>query len=511
MRARLLRILLALFTGTFFLLNLAPFSFWPLSIVALAWYFHSVNTLPRKQAIEFSFWFGLSALGVGLHWFFVALHSYLYQPVWMAATFSGLCYLITAILFSVPIGVIHSRFFQNKSWAISALAFASLWMIFEWNRTWIFPGFSWLYIGSGFVETWLAGYFPIVGTLGVAFIVALLGAFASQIVASFASTKTFVDVLPQLALSACIWVLGAALSHVNWTTEGDVINVALVQPNVDQHNKIDTPQDAVNSLLELSEPLWASNDLVAWPESAIPLSFPNKGELFSNLEAQALETNTALVTGAPIQFGDHKGYQNTAQAIGLADGQYVKRKLIPFGEYLPWDEFFRPIIESLGFSPERTAPGKQQANMSMTLANSRTSIPFLVALCYENTYPDFIAKSAANSQFILGLSNHSFFGRTVQSYQHSQMLQARALENQQYALNVTNNGYTVIIDPRGKLVASLPRFTAGALTGSINARIGSTPFQLIGSLPFIVLAFLYLLLVGKPRKLLLEAADSAVA
>ena len=95
-------------------------------------------------------------------------------------------------------------------------------------------------------------------------------------------------------------------------------------------------------------------------------------------------------------------------------------------------------------------------------------------------------ESAKTADVLITISNDTWFGRSLGPLQHMEMAQMRALENGRWLLRATNDGVTAIVDARGHIVKSLPRFEPGVLTGEFSVMTGQTPFTRFGTLPVVV-------------------------
>jgi apolipoprotein N-acyltransferase len=181
----------------------------------------------------------------------------------------------------------------------------------------------------------------------------------------------------------------------------------------------------------------------------------------------------------------------------------VKRRLVPFGEYVPLEGLLRGLIEFFDLPMSRSSPGPWQQPL-LDLGGHRGAM----AICYEIVYPDLVRSQAAEADVLLTISNDTWFGRSIGPLQHLEMARMRALENGRWVLRGTNNGVTAIIDPRGRVQARLPQFEPGVLRGEYRTMSGTTPFTRYGHGPLLVLLFL-LLAAGVARKA--RSASSAAA
>jgi apolipoprotein N-acyltransferase len=286
---------------------------------------------------------------------------------------------------------------------------------------------------------------------------------------------------------------------VDWTEPGGLRRAALVQGNVDQATKW-LPENRLPIAAhyrQLSAPHWGV-DLIVWPEAALTLFEHQAAELLAALDEQGRASGTGLVLGIPaleVRPGDEIVFQNAALALGAAKGRYVKRRLVPFGEYVPLETLLRGLITFFDLPMSHAEPGAWQ-QPPFRLGEGSASM----AICYEIVYPEL---SRADVNLLLTISNDTWFGHSIGPRQHLAIARMRALENGRWLLRATNNGVTAIVDPRGQVTARLPQFEAGVLTGGFRLMSGRTPFNRLGDWP------LHLLLVVAAAVLLVRRARPA--
>jgi apolipoprotein N-acyltransferase len=101
-------------------------------------------------------------------------------------------------------------------------------------------------------------------------------------------------------------------------------------------------------------------------------------------------------------------------------------------------------------------------------------------ICYEDLFGEELgvqfADPATAPTIFVNVSNIAWFGDTVAIDQHLQISRMRALEFQRPMIRATNSGATVIIDYRGRVTHSLPRYTRGVLIGDVEGRSGLTAY-----------------------------------
>ena len=465
----------ALAAGGVLPLALAPVGIWPLMLLSCGALFWVLRRTPTARA---SFWrgwlFGVGKYGVGASWIYVSIHVYGEAPPALAATLVAVFVAGMALfngLFAWCFRLLRDGL-RSESAVGEALSFASLWAAFEWLLSWFLTGFPWLFAGYAFVDTPLAGLAPVGGVLLVSFAAVLTGALL---------------VIGRrhpwgLAIGGLLWLAAWALHFSEWTTTGETRSVALVQGNIPQETKwnAESVELAKARYAALSRPV-LEHDLVLWPEVAIPEYRRNVAGFIATMMAQAPSDLVFGILEAEWPPGARRpNYYNAAVSTG--GGSYRKRRLVPFGEYVPLEAWLRGVIGFFDLPMSAISRGAEpQAPLEAA------GLRLAMAICYEIAYPSVVARDARHADLLATISNDTWFGRSFGPPQHLQIARMRALENGKFLLRATNNGISAIIDDRGREVARLPQFEAGVLTGEISAKSGSTPFARYRNVPLLTL------------------------
>lgn len=466
----------------------APFDLWPCTLLAsgglyLAW---SAGT-PRTLAWR-GYLFGFAKYGVGVSWIYVSIHDHGHANVALSA-FLVVVFAGGMALFPMLMGYLYGRWVRADA-GFDVVSFAALWTLFDWVLTWLLTGFPWLFPGYAQIHTWLAAYAPVGGVLLVGFVVVLSGASLARLLETSARSWW------PAGLGLALWLTGWVLGWVAWVVPAEraPVEVALVQGNVPQETK--WLPESVGPILRtyerLTEPHWG-RELIVWPEAAITLWHHQAGPFLARLSARARATGTTLVTGIPGWQrvpGERQAYfQNMAIALGMGEGDYVKRRLVPFGEYVPLEFVIRGWIEFFDLPMSHSRPGPMEQPLLKA-----GDLRLATAICYEIVYPDLVREQAVDADLLLTISNDTWFGDSIGPYQHMQMAQMRALENGRYLVRATNNGVTAIVDHLGNIRGQLPRFERDVLSGEALVMEGRTPFSRVGAVPIVLICAAFVVL-----------------
>jgi apolipoprotein N-acyltransferase len=295
-----------------------------------------------------------------------------------------------------------------------------------------------------------------------------------------------------MLVAASPWALALGMQFAVWVSPVGSKTVALVQGNVDQAQKW-LPENRIpiiNHYLELTEPHWDA-ELIVWPEAAITLFEHQAQDVLQALDERGKREHAAVVLGIPsVERVPRDGYltYNAALAVGDAEGRYTKRQLVPFGEYVPFEDWLRGLIEFFDLPMSSSQPGP--LHQPPFRLGDLTSA---VAICYEVVYGELMRTSAEDADLLLTISNDTWFGASIGPLQHMQIARMRALENGRALVRSTNNGVTAIVDHKGRLLDALPQFEAGVLRGSFPLLEGRTPYNRYGDFWLVALSLLTLL------------------
>lgn len=282
---------------------------------------------------------------------------------------------------------------------------------------------------------------------------------------------------------------------------GETVKIGLVQPNISQAQKWDTSNTdwIVERLQNYEKELSAAGaDLVLWPEAAIPYKTPYDDKFFP-LKSRGPH---ALITGS-VTFSKRSYFRdgmvyNSALLIGpdqdLLDF-YHKRRLVPFGEYVPYRDLFffaKKLTVDLGDM------GRGKSYHPMNWEGKSVG----VLICYEDVFPDISTKMAlSGARVLINLTNDAWYGKSSAAYQHQVYSQLRAVETGRWLVRATNTGISSVIDSKGRIQWQSELDTQGSFLAEVPLRDQKTFYLKYGSYERIIfLGVPLLLLLGTPFK-----------
>ena len=458
-------------------LAFAPFGWFPIAFASLAALFLAWRECrtPRRAFLR-GWLFGVGSFGVGMTWIYESFEFGNVRGVLafvLTVGFVGCLALYPAVL-----GWILGRVAPAGDGRRLLAVYPAAWTLWEWLRGWVFTGIPWLQLGYSQIDSPASGWLPMVGVLGTGAVVAFVAGGVA-----FAVLRHDRRAFTTLGATVVLWGAGAMLSRIDWVQPaGAPLGVAIVQGNVAQDRKWRPEMKAVT--LERYRTLTRQHfdaDLVVWPESAMPGFFDTFEDFARSLFAEAVERESAVLTGVPTRNGPEGGYLNSVVMLGSEPGVYHKRHLVPFGEYLPLSFLLRPVVETFGIRLADFSPGPRK-QVPLRLG----PYPLGVSICYEIVFGDAVRRDLPEAALLVTVSNDAWFGDSIGPHQHLEMARVRAAETGRWLVRATNTGLSAVVSPRGEIRGRLPQFEIAADTFDVVPMRGETPYVRLGDAPVLL-------------------------
>ncbi len=491
------RIIISLLSGATTTLAFAPYSLWFFAFITPLVFLLILHKQSAKKALGLGFAWGFGYFVTGISWVHVSIDTFGGMPI--AASlflmFGLICYLA---LYPMVFAFLLQRFFTQDNLTKYALAAPALWLIIDWLRGWVFTGFPWLWLGYSQINSPLSAWGPILGVEGITLAI---------IISVGCTTYSILNKKYNLLLIPAVIMLSSfAIKPFNWVIPqpDKSTNVALIQGNIDQALKW-LPSErwpTIMKYMDLTDKNWDA-DVIVWPEAAIPALESEIPGFLSELSNQATMNNSTVITGI-IGMGLSGSYYNNIISLGKNGTQgysyghqprYSKHHLLPFGEFVPFEQLLRQVAPLFNLPMSSFSRGEYvQPNMQATGTHLSP------ALCYEIVYGEQVRQNiTSQTDYILTLSNDAWFGSSIGPLQHMEMAQMRALETGKPVIRSTNNGVTAITDHRGNIIKQLPQFVTAVLRGEVIPTVGATPYRFWGSTPLYFIVLISLILAWRKR------------
>jgi apolipoprotein N-acyltransferase len=479
---------LALTVGLLGPLAFSPCDLYLLAIITPALLFVTCRKLSVRRAFWRGWLFGLGWFGAGVSWVYIAIHDFGYTSAPLALSLTTL-FVAFLSLFPALLSSLVTLWFPQENKCKYLLAWPAAWVVIEWCRGWFLTGFPWLNLGYSQIESPLHGLAPILGVYGVS--LAAVFSAGLVLVAWYWPGRVRLVTFSGLAV---LWGSAFLLSYIPWTTPlGKPLQASLIQGNIPQ--AIKWQPERVKSTLEqywqLTAKHWDS-DLIVWPEGALTVFYHQVANNYLTLlAAKAKAHKTELLIGLPVFHQETGKYYNSMLSLGSQQAFYYKRHLVPFGEYVPFDEYLRGLIHFFDLPMSSFSAGPKEQPLLQV-----AGYPVATSICYEDAFGEEIIVALPEARLLVNITNNAWYGDSLAPHQHLQISRMRALETGRDLMRATTNGISAIIDAKGALQATTPQFKTATLTGNVQPRGGATPYVLWGNGPVIGLC-LCMFAIGK--------------
>lgn len=389
-------------------------------------------------------------------------------------------------------GVVFRSSLCRRFAIIKPFALAGIWAVYEWLQTFGWWGVPWGRLPLGQSE-YLIGLqtASLFGPYFVTFIIVSVNACIALALAN--KSKLKLGCIAAAALLVFQYGAGAAiwLSHKN---EGESVRVAAIQGNISSHEKWDSSSSVkTRQVYEQYTREAASKGakIVVWPETALPYTL-NRGSGYYRFASEiARENNVTVLVGA--FFENEEGEQFNSIICFTPDGKsldtvYSKRRLVPFGEFVPLQSLIETVIPPLA---ELVMSGDDisQGESSQLFWLEEGAIGSLI--CFDSIYEGLTRQSVLDGAQLICLStNDSWFTDSAALYMHNAQAQMRAIESGRYIVRSANTGISTVINSRGEVISELSPLVDGIIVEDVYMSSNNTLYTVIGNL------FVYMLCIA---------------
>lgn len=421
---------------------------------------------PRARAFLLGLTTGIVYFTGTLYWITRVMVVYGGLTAWVGVLVNAALVLVLSFFPAIFASIVRRLVVVYGPYAVLLSPLA--WVATELGRTYL-TDFPWVLLGYSQVTMLpIAQLASLIGVYGLSALLVLVS--ATLVVAanrSFAPVRRFAPLAATFVVVIAVAIWGSRrVAASAWTREGEPIRVGLVQGNVDQGIKWD-PARAVaifeDHIAKTREAIFKGASLVIWPESSTPFMFEEDPANAARLRQLVQQANVTMLFGSDqVERATPPKFYNSAFVLrrdGTTAGVYRKIHLVPFGEYVPFQEllvFAAPLTEQVG---------------SFTAGRTPSVLPvdghnLSVAICYEVVYPALMRSFvSAGSELLTTITNDAWFGPTSAPYQHFEQAAMRAIEEGRYLVRAANTGISGIVDPYGRVLAASDIFQPAVVVG----------------------------------------------
>jgi apolipoprotein N-acyltransferase len=483
------RFVFASVAGGLSALGFAPFGLFPFLLVGFAALVLLIDgaqtrSRPIRSAAVAGFAFGFGQFLIGLHWigyaFMVNPGAHEWQIPFVAVLFPG----GLALFIALASGVAAAFWREGPS---RIFFFAVCYAIAEWLRGHMLTGFPWNIPAYGWgASLGVMQSSALFGSYTLSLLTILFGASLAEL---FCARPKWMFPAVMTGLFVVLWAGGEARLAMEPTTDVPGVRLRLVQPNIPQAEKDDPNylQQSWRSLLFLSsKPGKPEPTIIVWPEAAAG------PYLLLNRDPVALDQIATLTGRDRLLMAGSLRVQRTAEGVlhyynsffifgdgGRLLATYDKFHLVPFGEYLP----FEKTLDKWGLTKLTGIDGNFARGDGPHTYDVPGAPPVGPLICYEILFPGAVVGESRPGWFV-NVTDDSWFGPWAGPLQHLLVARMRAIEEGIPVARAANTGISAIIDPLGRITATLGLDQQGVVDGSLPAAIAHTLYSRFGDLWF---------------------------
>lgn len=479
------RMLAAALAGGAAVFGMAPFDLWPLLLAALgvlAFLIDGAADRPRpKRTAMLTGWaFGFAYCAGGFYWVGEAFYV---DPatIWMMPFAVTLLPAGMAIYYGLAAGV--ARAFPQRG-AAFVLILAPIFAAVEALRGWLFTGFPWNLFGASFIGSGIDQGAAIAGLYGLT-LAAMIAGFALYPLIAARGWRRAAPAVLGVALLGGAYAYGALRDP---TPAPTATQLRVVQPDNPQSEKglPDYNRRLWQRLMGLTLAEGSDRvDIFVWPEGVTPFFMDETPEALEVI-GQALTDDQILIAGSARRQRLDEGarYYNSLFVVdgaGAIAAVYDKAHLVPFGEYMPFPDFFTSLgIDSL----TARVGGAFTAGPGLQTLQIGNLPSFSALICYEALFPgEVVGRDQPRPHWLANITDDSWFGTQTGPYQHLTAARFRAIEEGLPLIRSATTGVSAVIDADGHIVAETglgqATFIDAPLPGARTPTLYATYGQLV--------------------------------
>jgi len=453
--------------GSLSVLSFQPFNFTIINFFILPIFFYLVVLIKKKSKSVYrkkpykknlfilgtSFGFGFYLCG--LHWI---TNSLTFDDSFKILIPFGLILIPLFLSLFFSLAVLIAGPFLNFN-VISIILFSGILALFDYFRAKMLTGFPWnLWVYSLSSMTEIIQILNVIGLFAFNLITITIFMLPASFLFKTSFIKKSINFTYILIISLILYIFGNYTINQNQQKilkENDKFYIKVISPNFELKynmnlNEID---ERLGKLIKYSNPNKDLKTLFVWPEGVFAGYNYSEFYNFKNLISKNFDDKHYILLGINRLNEEKDGTYNSLIIINnqmQVIQEYKKQKLVPFGEFLPFEKMFskigfKKITEGYG----SFLKGSEQENLKIDKLN------ILPLICYEIIFTNLIQKSSENTNLIINISEDGWFGNSIGPHQHFVKGIYRAIEQNSFLIRSANKGISAIINNKGIILKQL--------------------------------------------------------
>jgi apolipoprotein N-acyltransferase len=376
----------------------------------------------------------------------------------------------------------------------SVLLFSGALGLSDYIRGKILTGFPWNIWGYSW--SWLTEVLQILNVIGLfAFNLLAITIFTLPAVIFFKGNnkKKILAIISTFLLIFLIYIYGTFNINKNKILLKNFENkfyTKIISPNFELKYDISISEveSKIKKLIKYSDPNPDKTTLFIWPEGVFTGFSYEEILQFSDLIKKNFTKKHLILFGINTSNEITGEYFNSLVIVDndfKILNQYNKKKLVPFGEFLPFESFLNKFgLKKITQGHSSFSKGEIQKNIKVNNLN------ILPLICYEIIFPELTQQADSKTNLIVNISEDGWFGNSIGPHQHFAKAVFRAIENNLFLARSANKGISAIISNKGEILEQLQVNETGSI--EMNIPLLNSEYKNKNDLIFFILLFTYL-------------------
>jgi len=377
----------------------------------------------------------------------------------------------------------------------SILLFAGSFSLSDYIRGKVLSGFPWNVWGYSW--SWFGEIIQILNPIGLfAFNLISISIFTIPVVLFYKSSmkEKILTLAFTFLFIFLIYIYGSFQINKNKNLldnfNNDKIYTKIISPNFElkYNSSISEIEEKLKKLIRYSDPDKNRNTLFIWPEGVFTGYSYNEIYEFRELIKKNFSKNHSIAFGINTTNKTSGKYFNSLVIVDNSFEiikQYDKKKLVPFGEFLPMESLLKKLgLTKITQGHSSFSKGNMQKNILLN------NINILPLICYEIIFPELVQKADDNTNLIINISEDGWFGDSIGPHQHFAKAIFRSVESNVFLVRSANQGITAILNNKGQVVKKLDTMETGSI--EMDIPLLKPEYKNKNDLIFFTLLFTYL-------------------
>ena len=383
------------------------------------------------------------------------------------------------------------NFFNLKNKISSILIFSIFFGGIEFLRSFIFGGFPWNLVVFSFSNNlYSLQILSYIGTYSLNLLSITIFLLPVIFFFKYKSSTKFLIFSFSLILVVINFLYGNLVIKNFEKKEYDNLSsiIRVVSPNIPIERFLSNQdtEKSINELISLSDPHNLKKTIFIYPEGIITSIYLKDLKFFKDIFKENYNINHKVILG--INSISQNQIYNSLIVLNNETEllyRYNKNKLVPFGEFLPFENFLKKIgLKKITQGYQSFSADDEREILEIN------QLKFIPLICYEIIYSGKINPNKNYYDFILNISEDGWFGKTIGPEQHLTHSIFRSIEEGKNILRSTNNGISAIVNPKGQIIKQIRE--KGYFDVKKIKRVNKTYFAKHGNKIFFYFVLIYI-------------------